>query len=211
MEVIAEPSGTRLPLTLMQVIEILIVSIEGYWGGKLRRARRTLALGARLLKVSERIEELLARLEAGETLWFGRRARQAAKPAAKAAPEHDGEVLRGPYRLPSAYGWLTEAYPQTAVYYGNDLIAAMQLPKMQALMLATPEVARLMRPVFRMLALPDDVLLVPKGYDGADVEEPVSTVDGDVAPPDAAVAEPAMEHPVEVPDIIPRSGSAGVT
>jgi hypothetical protein len=198
MEVTASPSVAHVPLTLAQVIMILIDSIEGYWGGKLRRARRTMALGARMLLVSQRIEALLARFEAGEILWRGRRPRRAAEPVGKVpAAEADEEKLRGPYRLPSAYGWLAEAYPQTAIYYGPDLIMAMKQPQMQALMRATPEVARLMRPIFRMLALEDDVLLVPEGYDDAPgAAVPVAETrsgGGDV--PDMVADDPAGTRP----------------
>jgi hypothetical protein len=56
--------------------------------------------------------------------------------------------------------------PNVAVTFGSALEAAFQTDEMRALMLATPEVARMAGPVFRMLGLEEQVLLVPEGYTG---------------------------------------------
>jgi hypothetical protein len=175
MEATAEPSASNEPLTLMQVLAMVLASVEGFWLEKMIRSRRAAAVAARLARASERIEALLARFQAGEVLWRAPRAKPQAEDApeptvaaaAEAVPvcEEDAPPRRKrPYRLPSQYGWLAETLPVTAVFYCQDLIAAMQLADMQALMRATPEVARIMRPIFRMLALEDDVLKVPDGY-----------------------------------------------
>jgi hypothetical protein len=68
------------------------------------------------------------------------------------------------YGLPPHHGWLNEQLPNVAVFVGSDLQAAFSTEEMRALMLKTPVVARLAGPVFRMLGLDEQVLLVPEGY-----------------------------------------------
>jgi hypothetical protein len=116
----------------------------------------------------------MKRFKAGEVLWRKRAAKAAvarepvlavaAEVAAPAEAKPERPAVMRKSRLPSAHGWLADTLPVTAVYYGPDLITAMQQADMQALMRATPEVAWIMRPIFRMLALEEDVLLVPEGY-----------------------------------------------
>ncbi len=152
---------TPIPLTLMQVLAMMVSSVEGFCRERALRVRQMLGLVFRLTRASARIAVLLKRFRAGTLVWR-KRAPQVPKAAVQCGGASD--ALRPPsrrYPLPSEPGWLCTKAPLTAIYCGVDLITAMQQPEMQALMRATPEVARLMRPIFRMLALSDSLLLIP--------------------------------------------------
>jgi hypothetical protein len=164
MELTATPCATATPPKLRQVFRLIAKSVVGYCREKLISAHKAVGVTLRLDRAAARIDRLMRRFRRGELVWRERAAR-------KPVPDEDTKpVSRNPgLGLPSDYGWLADAVPLTAIYHGPALTAAMQDEEMQALMGATPEVARTMRPIFRMFGLDEDVLKVPEGYGEAEV------------------------------------------
>ena len=70
--------------------------------------------------------------------------------ARAAAP---GVVRAERVRLPGGRGWLVKALGWEAAGYGSQLQALLAEPEMQALLAAMPGMARVLRPVCRMLLL----------------------------------------------------------
>ncbi len=184
MEVCVHPDALIAPLSLRQVFQRVTQSVAAFCREKMISARKAVGVMLRLERASARIDVLMRRFRRGELAWRLR--------AARVAP--DAPVARGERKpalgLPNGFGWLGEELPMTAIYYGPALTIAMQDAEMQALMRATPEVARIMRPIFRMLALDEAVLLVPEG---CPVPEPVVAVVSMVA---AAATATAEDEPV---------------
>jgi hypothetical protein len=159
MELTATPCATAKPPTLREVFRRITDSVTGYCREKLFSARKTVGVTLRLERAAAHIDRLMRRFRRGELIWRKR--------APRAAVQQDDKqpAARKPgLGLPCEPGWLADELPLTAIYHGPALHAAMQGEEMQALMGATPEVARTMRPIFRMFWLDEDVLKVPAGH-----------------------------------------------
>jgi hypothetical protein len=185
---IATALAAIIPDSVKDVLEKLMLSVDAFWQDNRLPTKRAVAVTQRLLRLSDRIEVLLARFRAGKVKWRKRAERVAVAAApgpevsldpAEAAALADAALHAAKARaargrtkvhgLPPHYGWLGEQMPGVAITAGSDLEAAFRTEEMCALMLATPEVARIAGPVFRMFGLDEQVLLVPDGYTGPGV------------------------------------------
>jgi len=137
-------------LTLSAVIHGLRGSVGAWSLQGWLNAALGLLLYRRLGEICGRMERLMARFEAG-TL---RRC------ASRAAPECAVRVRRAaPRRIwPSSFGWLVKAASWQAAGFGSQLRAALAEPKMQAMLAAAPQAARILRPLCRALAIETSVL-----------------------------------------------------
>ncbi len=91
-----------------------------------------------------RIERLLLRFRAG---LLGRRI------VAVPSKPHGRAGRAGSSCLPRRYGWLVRAGSHQAMGYGSQLQALLGEPDMQALLAASPQAVRVLKPVCRALAV----------------------------------------------------------
>jgi len=152
-------------LNLSTVLRALRGEVGGWVGRRLLSEVLGLLLFRRLGEICGKIERLAARFQAGR-LW--RRAPRAAA----------GERLRAevaPMRVariwPGRFGWLVRAAAHHAAVHGLQLRMILERPEMVELLKASPQAARILRPVCRMLAI-ETSLLRP----GVVVPEPVVKV-----------------------------------
>ncbi len=147
----------------------------GAWGarGVLGRALMFL-LYRRLGEIGQRIERMMARFRAGHRL--GRAPREAAAKAVScdgpAVTQPGADELSGvtgicgtamrPGRVarvwPGRFGWLVWAAGYEAAGLGSQLRAVLGTPDMIALLQASPQAARILRPLCRALAIETDML-----------------------------------------------------
>jgi len=140
-----------------------------------------LLLYRRLGEMMGRMERLTARFRAGRLRRPGPRA---VRPVAAVAVRADvGQQLwprdptaklpRDPTaKLPRRFGWLVRAASWHAAAYTGQLRLVLAQPEMVALLAATPQAARILRPLCRMLAV-ETALLHPR-VEGAAVAEPAA-------------------------------------
>jgi len=140
-------------------LSVVILALRrelGGWGlrGFLSTAL-VLLVYRRLGGVCREMEGLAARFRAG-TL---RRVVGRASVAARVVVEGDRRPLVERV-WPGRFGWLVRAASWQAAGYGCQLEAVLRQPEMVALLAASPQAARVLRPVCRMLAI-DPALLRP--------------------------------------------------
>ena len=92
----------------------------------------------------DRIERLLVRFRAGR-LWR-------LKPRATAQRRTERVAGRGP-ALPRRFGWLVIAGRHQAAGFGLQLQTVLSTPEMTALLAASPQAGRILRPLCRALAV----------------------------------------------------------
>jgi hypothetical protein len=152
------PNSTFLNLSV--VLRGLRGAVGG-WG--LLGSGLILLLHQRLGGICGKMERLAQRFEAGR-LW-----RVAARAAGAKGMETDGRLRAVPARaLPRRFGWLVRLMAYRAAGYGCQLQVILAQPEMVELLLATPQAARILRPVCRMLAV-DTSLLRPRAAGTAEV------------------------------------------
>jgi hypothetical protein len=143
------------PLTLASVIWAVRAQV-GNWGAqKLLGVALAMLTYRRLGQISQRMERLMARFQAGR-LW--RRPARAvvadmAVVEATGAPRARAEAV-----LPVRFGWLVRAAAWRAAVYGGQLRIVLQTPEMVALLTAAPQAARILRPLCRMLLVETSLL-----------------------------------------------------
>jgi len=120
-----------------------------------------LLLYRRLGEVCRKIERLAARFQAGQ-LW--RREAQT-RAGARAAAKTGARIW------PGRFAWLVRAAGYQAAGYGCQLQHILGQPEMVELLKASPQAARILRPVCRMLAIETSIL-----RPGVVVPEPVVRV-----------------------------------
>ncbi len=140
-------------------LSILIHGVRGSvggWGlrGLLKRALVWL-LYRRLGEMLRRMEGLAARFQAGRLWRVGSRGVAASRGGAV-----DGGVSRGSGERvwPGGFGWLVRAAGYEAAGFGSQLRAVLGSPEMVALLEASPQAVRVLRPLCRMLAVEASVL-----------------------------------------------------
>jgi hypothetical protein len=101
-----------------------------------------------LQRLAKRFEELVRRVEAG-TLAKPRAASLAPRVR---LPQFGPPCLRHP-GLPTSFAWLIRLVPYHAACVGGQVRHLLAKPEMAALFLAAPQVARIFRPLCRMLAV----------------------------------------------------------
>ena len=145
-------------------------------------------LWTRLQHVSQRLAALAARAAAGRALT---RRRVAPLPPARRVPPTPW-VPPAPWappapfpRLPSKFAWLVRLVPEAACY-GSQLRHLLTEPEMAALLAASPQARRLLRPLCRMLAVAPPAAVPPAKPPPPDrMPDPPdpSASDGAAAPP----------------------------
>ena len=142
------------------------------------------AVRNRLERAREVLHALFDKHRAGKLVWRGGRKRAAPvvaeavsaaeepsvevppaeMPAEAPAPDVDApKVDRPERRLPRKEGWLVALIPMEAAIYRGQLEMALRDPEMMAVMLASPEASRVLRPICRMLGCDMTLLLRPEG------------------------------------------------
>ena len=104
------------------------------------------ALGGYLTRTWRRFERLMARLAAGTP------SRTPSRPGAPVAPQSREPEPR-PHRLPRGKLWLILALPNEAAAFASQLQLQFDLPHHAELLAASPQAARLLRRVCRMLGV----------------------------------------------------------
>jgi len=143
----------------------------------------TVLLWTRLQLVSRRLAALAARAAAGRALT--RRLVAPLTPIRRAPP--------APFpRLPHKFAWLVRLVPQAA-NSGSQLRHLLSEPEMAALLAASPQARRLLRPLCRMLAVaPEDAF--PPAKPPPDRPDPPDPSASDAAPAPARSPPPAARR-----------------
>jgi len=126
-------------LSLLAVLHALRAAVGGWAGRGLLSQMLGLLLYRRLGEICGKMERLVARFQAGRLL---RRV-----PGAKAAARR--AVKTGTRIWPGRFGWLVRAASYQAAGYGSQLRHILE---------ASPQAARILRPVCRMLAIESSLL-----------------------------------------------------
>ena len=145
-------------LSLSAVLRALRGEVGGWTVRRLLSEVLALLLYRRLGEICGKIERLAVRFQAGR-LW--RRT-----PGAKASGRNATKI--GARIWPGRFAWLVRAAGYQAAGYGCQLRHVLQQPEMIELLKASPQAARILRPVCRMLAIETSVL-----RPGVVVPEPV--------------------------------------
>ncbi len=124
-------------------------AVGGWCGLRLMDSVLALLLYRRLFEVIGKMERLVARFRAGR-LW-----RNEARVGAR-APGAAG--VRGERIWPVRFGWLLRLAAWRAAVYGEQLRTVLGQEEMVALLAASPQAARILRPVCRMLAVETSIL-----------------------------------------------------
>ena len=137
---------------LAVVIRAVRGSVGGWVGLRLLDSVLGLLLFGRLGRICGQIERLCQRFQAGR-LW-----RMPAR-AVVAGPRVS--QARVALRWPARFGWLLRAAAWRAAVYGGQLRVILEQPEMVALLRASPQAGRILRPLCRMLAV-ETALLRPR-------------------------------------------------
>ena len=148
-----------------QTLSVVIRALRGEVGGwtvrKLLSDVLALLLYRRLGEILGKIERLATRFQAGLLRLHGPRTGAVVRGAAK----------KGARIWPGRFAWLVRVAGYQAAGYGCQLRHILEQPEMVELLKASPQAARILRPVCRMLAI-ETSLLRP----GVVVPEPVIRV-----------------------------------
>ena len=104
----------------------------------------TVALHRRVSAALGRIERMMIRFQAGR-LWRRTQTGSAQRRTSRAA-------VRG-LALPRRFGWLVQAGAHHAASVGTQLQTVLSTPEMAALLAASPQAGRILRPLCRALAV----------------------------------------------------------
>ncbi len=144
---------TSSGLSLSGVI-LALRAMVGRWGGRgVLTGVLGLLLYRRLGEICRRMEGMAARFRAGRVL---RRAVRVDVTGGVAVVR--GARVRGERVWPLAFGWLVKAAAHEAAVFGGQLRMVLEQPEMQALLVASPQAMRVLRPLCRMLAVETSLL-----------------------------------------------------
>jgi len=148
----------------------------GGWGGlRLLDHALALLLFCRLGRIGRDIERLAVRFQAG-TLW-----RIAARASGSQRVAVEGRRRASPeLGWPGRFGWLVRAAAYRAAVYGIQLRVILEQPEMVALLRASPQAVRILRPVCRMLAVETSLLRPRLEGSAAEIEAAVPEVSAPV-------------------------------
>lgn len=158
-----------------------------------------IVIWARLRRINDRVQALAGRFRAG-TL----RVRDGSPCVLARRPGLRSPCLVTPYSgLPRQFGWLLQLVPVVAAGCASQLRHLLADPEMAALLTASPQVMRILRPLCRMLGLEAGLLVVAPAVASGDA------VAGDLVIA-ASVAVPAFS-PVFSPlsAVVPSLDGAG--
>jgi len=173
----------RFGLTLDGLCKAVAARIAPGIAGWAMQAATIVLIWGKLRRIEGKVQRLLARFQAGR-LWVrttpsvsrsggGRTAKSPLKPTAK--------LPRLPTaKLPRRFGWLMALVPYEAACFSSQLRHLLGEPEMVALLQASPQARRVLRPLARMLGI-EPALLAPPG---APVIAPV--IASVIAPPAVA-------------------------
>jgi len=157
--------NSSAPLSPYQSLSVVLRALRGEVGGwtvrRLLSEVLALVLYRRIGEICGKIERLAVRFQAGR-LW--RR-----EPQTRGVVRATGKT--GVRIWPGRFAWLVRAAGYQAAGYGCQLRHVLEQPEMVELLKASPQAARILRPVCRMLAI-ETSLLRP----GVVVPEPVVRV-----------------------------------
>jgi len=157
--------NSSAPISPYQTLSAVLRELRGAVGGWTVRGLLSevlaLLLYRRLGEICGKIERLAARFQAGRLRLREPGARHGARCATKT----------GARIWPGRFAWLVRAASYQAAGYGCQLRHVLEQPEMVELLKASPQAARILRPVCRMLAI-ETALLRP----GVPVPEPVVRV-----------------------------------
>jgi hypothetical protein len=141
MDSTPDPAATETISANLRIILRGLMAAIGMW--RLEPAQ-AVALYRRVGATLGRIERMLMRFQTGR-LW--RRTHQTTTQGRR------GRVAgRGP-ALPRRFGWLVKAGGYRAAGFGSQLQTVLNTPEMAALLAASPQAGRILRPLCRALAL----------------------------------------------------------
>jgi len=157
--------NSSAPLSPYQSLSVVLRALRGEVGGwtvrRLLSEVLALVLYRRIGEICGKIERLAVRFQAGR-LW--RR-----EPQTRGVVRATGKT--GVRIWPGRFAWLVRAAGYQAAGYGCQLRHVLEQPEMIELLKASPQAARILRPVCRMLAIETAVL-----RPGVVVPEPVVRV-----------------------------------
>ena len=162
MALLASPSPF---LNLLVVIRAVRAGVGGWAGFGWLSPVLGVLLFKRLGEIERAFERLAVRFQAG-TLW-----RVPVRAGAVASVMRDGGGARLsllPRVWPGRFGWLVRAAKHHAAVYHGQLRVILEAPEMVALLRESPQAARILRPLCRMLAV-EAALLRPR-LEGAAAE-----------------------------------------
>jgi hypothetical protein len=148
VELLAAPSPF---LDLLIVLRNLRGGIGGWCVRGLVGSALGILLFGRLGAVMLRMERMTARFLAGG-LWRIEGRVGGARAAASGVGRREARVW------PGGFGWLVRMVGWQAAGYGSQLRAVLTTPEMVALLTASPEAGRVLRPVCRLLGIESSVL-----------------------------------------------------
>ena len=158
-----------------------------------------------------RLRRMAARFAAAAIPAAPRASRPAQSRPALSRPGADGRP-----RLPGGFGWLIRLSPAAACH-GGQLQRLLADPEMAALLAATPRMARVLRPLCRMLAVePPPGLLTPPGARRPAIRavapgEAAAPAPSPIRPSRAACRDPYRRRPCDLWLEPPRRPGAGST
>lgn len=142
-------------LSLAVLIRLLRGSVAAWGGAGWLSAPLVWLLHRRLGQIGQRMEGLASRFLAGRVWRRAARGREAS--ADRAVVRRRGADPIWPRR----FGWLVRAASWQAAGYGAQLRAVLETPDMVALLEASPQARRVLRPLCRMLAVETSLLRPP--------------------------------------------------
>jgi len=144
--------SSSIPASPYLVLSTVLRALRGEVGGWSVRGMLSLVLAPllyrRLGEITAKIERLTARFLAGRL----RRHVVVARVSGRKG------VKTGARIWPGRFGWLVRAACYQAAGYGCQVRHTLEQPEMVALLQASPQAARILRPVCRMLAIESSVL-----------------------------------------------------
>jgi len=169
---------------LTVIIALLCRAVAARGAGGWLGGVSVILVWSRLRRLASRFVRLAARLEAGT------------KPAPPRPAAPRPKRPKPPHRLPRGHAWLVRLVPEAASG-ASQLQHLLAEPEMAALIAATPQMGRLLRPLCRMLGVaPPPAIAKPPPVTGASPSRP------------AAVRAPRASPPAPRPR--PRRTSSGL-
>jgi hypothetical protein len=129
--------------TLSANLRTILRGLMAALGGLGLDAVRAVAMHRRVSQVAGKIERMLVRFRAGRLWRVSQRSRRVA-----------GAIRRRRIdTLPRRFGWLVQAGGYRAAGFGSQLQTVLNAPEMAALLAASPQAVRLLKPLCRALAV----------------------------------------------------------
>jgi hypothetical protein len=151
-------------------LALIIEGLSGVMGARSAKDRSVPTTAAliflawtRLRRLCGRFEALMAKVGAGRLVAPAARLRTQASPQRHRLPGLPQPLSPPqPHKLPRGFGWLLRLVPETAAYRGQ-VEYLLAKPDMAALLAASPQARRILRPLCHMLMIePVPALAIPR-------------------------------------------------